>query len=277
MLRQFLGMDCRPSQHASSTQRWPALQYFAATHQQKNVAALAGFVVTSVLIAVSSKLRLQGTIEGGFMGRTNKLVDGCYSFWQGALFPLLQRLSPQLLAQTSIPVQPMLEPPSASLASAGGLRNGSELISGACGSDVASQIRPADSSGPASAGGGTDAAGAREPARYRVSVPPLPELLARRPAAVAAARAAALKAAADAAVQAALAAQLSAASAGPAAAGGARGAASEWQRRELASERVRQLADVAGGALEVRPHVCPHPVDSVQSKPKPARAACNLP
>eukprot|EP01105_Mastigella_eilhardi_P005123 TRINITY_DN16918_c0_g1_i1.p1 TRINITY_DN16918_c0_g1~~TRINITY_DN16918_c0_g1_i1.p1 ORF type:complete len:392 (-),score=75.93 TRINITY_DN16918_c0_g1_i1:59-1234(-) len=27
--------------------------------------------------------------EGGFQGRTNKLVDSCYSFWQGALFPLL--------------------------------------------------------------------------------------------------------------------------------------------------------------------------------------------
>lgn len=31
----------------------------------------------------------QMTIEGGFQGRTNKLVDGCYSFWVGALFPLL--------------------------------------------------------------------------------------------------------------------------------------------------------------------------------------------
>ena len=31
----------------------------------------------------------QGTVEGGFAGRTNKLVDGCYSFWQGGAFPLL--------------------------------------------------------------------------------------------------------------------------------------------------------------------------------------------
>mmetsp|Transcript_154 Transcript_154/g.345 ORF Transcript_154/g.345 Transcript_154/m.345 type:complete len:419 (+) Transcript_154:97-1353(+) len=31
----------------------------------------------------------QMTLEGGFQGRTNKLVDSCYSFWQGALFPLL--------------------------------------------------------------------------------------------------------------------------------------------------------------------------------------------
>jgi protein farnesyltransferase subunit beta len=31
----------------------------------------------------------QCRIEGGFCGRTNKLVDSCYSFWVGALFPLL--------------------------------------------------------------------------------------------------------------------------------------------------------------------------------------------
>ncbi|CAF1323134.1 unnamed protein product [Didymodactylos carnosus] len=31
----------------------------------------------------------QMEFEGGFQGRTNKLVDGCYSFWVGALFPLL--------------------------------------------------------------------------------------------------------------------------------------------------------------------------------------------
>ena len=33
--------------------------------------------------------RRQMRREGGFCGRTNKLVDGCYSFWVGALFPLL--------------------------------------------------------------------------------------------------------------------------------------------------------------------------------------------
>ncbi|XP_021948098.1 protein farnesyltransferase subunit beta [Folsomia candida] len=31
----------------------------------------------------------QLSLEGGFQGRTNKLVDGCYSFWQGACFCLL--------------------------------------------------------------------------------------------------------------------------------------------------------------------------------------------
>lgn len=31
----------------------------------------------------------QMKVEGGFQGRTNKLVDGCYSFWQGAVFPII--------------------------------------------------------------------------------------------------------------------------------------------------------------------------------------------
>lgn len=31
----------------------------------------------------------QMRLEGGFQGRTNKLVDGCYSFWQGGVFPLV--------------------------------------------------------------------------------------------------------------------------------------------------------------------------------------------
>ncbi|CAG9764707.1 unnamed protein product [Ceutorhynchus assimilis] len=34
----------------------------------------------------------QMKLEGGFQGRTNKLVDSCYSFWQGGAFPLLYSL-----------------------------------------------------------------------------------------------------------------------------------------------------------------------------------------
>ncbi|CAD6197667.1 unnamed protein product [Caenorhabditis auriculariae] len=33
--------------------------------------------------------RRQMKFEGGFQGRTNKLVDGCYSFWQGSILPLI--------------------------------------------------------------------------------------------------------------------------------------------------------------------------------------------
>ncbi|XP_034660048.1 protein farnesyltransferase subunit beta [Drosophila subobscura] len=32
----------------------------------------------------------QMSYEGGFQGRTNKLVDGCYSFWVGATIPITQ-------------------------------------------------------------------------------------------------------------------------------------------------------------------------------------------
>ncbi|MEE6492849.1 hypothetical protein FKM82_016650 [Ascaphus truei] len=35
--------------------------------------------------------RRQMRFEGGFQGRCNKLVDGCYSFWQAGLMPLLHR------------------------------------------------------------------------------------------------------------------------------------------------------------------------------------------
>lgn len=31
----------------------------------------------------------QMKFEGGFQGRTNKLVDACYSFWQAGMFPII--------------------------------------------------------------------------------------------------------------------------------------------------------------------------------------------
>ncbi|CAF4911173.1 protein farnesyltransferase subunit beta isoform X1 [Pieris napi] len=34
----------------------------------------------------------QMRLEGGFQGRTNKLVDGCYSFWQGGIFPIISAI-----------------------------------------------------------------------------------------------------------------------------------------------------------------------------------------
>ena len=36
--------------------------------------------------------RRQMCYEGGFQGRANKLVDSCYTFWQGACFPLLSEI-----------------------------------------------------------------------------------------------------------------------------------------------------------------------------------------
>ncbi|XP_038903092.1 protein farnesyltransferase subunit beta [Benincasa hispida] len=45
----------------------------------------------------------QAGLECGFQGRTNKLVDGCYSFWQGGVCSLLQRLNLDIEEQS---VQP---------------------------------------------------------------------------------------------------------------------------------------------------------------------------
>ncbi|KAF9979250.1 hypothetical protein BGZ73_002518 [Actinomortierella ambigua] len=34
----------------------------------------------------------QMSLEGGFQGRTNKLVDGCYSWWMGGVFPIIGKI-----------------------------------------------------------------------------------------------------------------------------------------------------------------------------------------
>lgn len=46
--------------------------------------------------------------EGGFAGRTNKLVDGCYSHWVGGCWPLVQACldGPSLYSPGSAPVAP---------------------------------------------------------------------------------------------------------------------------------------------------------------------------
>ncbi|XP_072960011.1 protein farnesyltransferase subunit beta [Typha angustifolia] len=58
-------------------------------------------LATMILINEADKLDLPGLmgwvafrqgVECGFQGRTNKLVDGCYSFWQGGVFALMQKL-----------------------------------------------------------------------------------------------------------------------------------------------------------------------------------------
>mmetsp|Transcript_14818 Transcript_14818/g.28535 ORF Transcript_14818/g.28535 Transcript_14818/m.28535 type:complete len:481 (+) Transcript_14818:69-1511(+) len=63
-------------------------------------------MATHILLNQKSKLDVrkllrwavlrQGAAEGGFNGRTNKLVDGCYSFWQGGVFPLISMVLPPL-------------------------------------------------------------------------------------------------------------------------------------------------------------------------------------
>lgn len=52
----------------------------------------------------------QCRFEGGFAGRTNKLVDGCYSFWQGALFPIIQIILKQKNPESNPLSSPLFHP-----------------------------------------------------------------------------------------------------------------------------------------------------------------------
>ncbi|KAG0461054.1 hypothetical protein HPP92_021351 [Vanilla planifolia] len=71
-------------------------------------------LATMVLIDEVDRLHLPSLIdwvvfrqgvECGFQGRTNKLVDGCYSFWQGGSLSLIQTLLPIAEKQTQSPLR----------------------------------------------------------------------------------------------------------------------------------------------------------------------------
>ena len=68
---------------------------YCEAHGGYSYCGIATLVLLNKLyeIDVNSFLRWlvsrQMTKEGGFNGRTNKLVDSCYSFWQGSIFNLL--------------------------------------------------------------------------------------------------------------------------------------------------------------------------------------------
>lgn len=44
--------------------------------------------LTGYLEAIGSTIKISSCLS--LQGRTNKLVDGCYSFWQAAVFPMMQ-------------------------------------------------------------------------------------------------------------------------------------------------------------------------------------------
>ncbi|CBY34104.1 unnamed protein product [Oikopleura dioica] len=64
-----------------------------------SLAALALINKTSVIPNLLSLVRWlcnrQKSVEGGFDGRANKLVDSCYNFWQGGSFPIVHGLLEQ--------------------------------------------------------------------------------------------------------------------------------------------------------------------------------------
>ena len=73
-----------------------------------------GLAAVAILGTASSCLRIdefnnwlsrrQMRMEGGFQGRANKLVDSCYTFWQGASFAILAEIAEKR------PLEPMFSP-----------------------------------------------------------------------------------------------------------------------------------------------------------------------
>lgn len=73
---------------------------FSEAHGGYNFCGIATLLMLGKLDAINidSQLRWltnrQMKIEGGFQGRTNKLVDSCYSFWQASVFNMLIESEP---------------------------------------------------------------------------------------------------------------------------------------------------------------------------------------
>ena len=186
------------------------------------------------------------------MGRTNKLVDGCYSFWQGGIFPLLQRLYPAHLVQTRVPRGPPRPAPDP---------EGDNELSHPQGEAPPEGFRAnggKEDGGVQSSQGGTEQEGSMA-SRPIVVLPP-PEGLAVGPAAAAGLRAEAAKAAADQAVEAAITMQGSRgdnsrgsrgthAGSGPSSDSSNNGGHSVQDR--LSAQRIRQIVDAAGAVVEV--------------------------
>lgn len=68
---------------------------FSEAHGGYNFCGMAVLILLNSLDSIDIERELrwlvnrQMKVEGGFQGRTNKLVDSCYSFWQGAVFNML--------------------------------------------------------------------------------------------------------------------------------------------------------------------------------------------
>lgn len=68
---------------------------YSESHGGYNFCGIATLILLNKLELIDIDCQLnwlvnrQMKIEGGFQGRTNKLVDSCYSFWQGSVFAML--------------------------------------------------------------------------------------------------------------------------------------------------------------------------------------------
>jgi len=72
---------------------WVLVQpYLAALRESGEPAKASVGINSKSLLRWMVNMQGDGLDLGGFKGRTNKLVDGCYAWWVGGCFPLLESL-----------------------------------------------------------------------------------------------------------------------------------------------------------------------------------------
>ncbi|XP_043808621.1 protein farnesyltransferase subunit beta-like isoform X3 [Manihot esculenta] len=70
-----------------------ALKLMVASQRSMDLIIRYTFCGLAAMILINEdRVVFRQGVECGFQGRTNKLVDGCYSFWQGGVFALLKGL-----------------------------------------------------------------------------------------------------------------------------------------------------------------------------------------
>lgn len=72
---------------------WVLVQPYLSTLRESGESAKSGVTINlKTLLRWTANMQGGELDLGGFRGRTNKLVDGCYSWWVGGCFPLLEGL-----------------------------------------------------------------------------------------------------------------------------------------------------------------------------------------
>lgn len=82
---------------------WVLVQpYLTALRESGDLAKASVGINLKSLLRWMVNMQGGGLDLGGFRGRTNKLVDGCYSWWVGGCFPLLESLGVSVEPTTGV-------------------------------------------------------------------------------------------------------------------------------------------------------------------------------
>ena len=90
-----------------------ALQLLGYFHHGTPATSSSSSTMSSPRLDIQSLIgwlsRRQQSFEGGFSGRSNKLVDGCYSFWQGGAIAITSAAVAQIADGDTTPLDPWLD------------------------------------------------------------------------------------------------------------------------------------------------------------------------